>query len=103
MRKLPAAENGFDGGRRGHLESLFTTSRRLAAAYEADTGNTLRYLGAEHIDSELDHSINESVFFGEPLSADKRAQAQSIVDDHFRSFIAFLDYKYEVNKLALAH
>ncbi|AIV84050.1 hypothetical protein [Burkholderia pseudomallei] len=82
---------------------FFTTSRRLAAAYEADTGNTLRYLGAEHIDSELDHSINESVFFGEPLSADKRAQAQSIVDDHFRSFIAFLDYKYEVNKLALAH
>ncbi|MDN7675222.1 hypothetical protein QZM22_22570 [Burkholderia oklahomensis] len=82
---------------------FFTTSRKLAAAYEADTGHTLRYLGAEHIDSELDHAINESIFFDQRLSADKQADALSIVDDHFRSFLAFLDYKYEVNKLALAN
>ncbi|RKP46095.1 hypothetical protein D7S89_18600 [Trinickia fusca] len=80
---------------------FFTTSRRLAAMYEADTGNTLRYLGAEHIDSEVDNSIDSSVFLDQHLSDEKRMEAVSIVDDHFASFREFLDHKYEINKIAL--
>ncbi|AIO67468.1 hypothetical protein [Burkholderia oklahomensis] len=80
---------------------FFTTSRRIAAAYEADTGDRLRYLGAEHIDSEMDHPIDSSVFLEQPLSNEKRAEAISLVDEHFSSFRAFLDYKYEINRLAL--
>lgn len=80
---------------------FFTTSRKLAAMYEADTGNTLRYLGAEHIDDELDHSIDSSVFLKQTLSDETTMQAVEIVDEHFASFREFLDHKYEINKLAL--
>lgn len=80
---------------------FFTTSRKLAALYEADTGNVLRYLGAEHIDDELDHSIDSSVFLERALSDEMRMKAVEIVDDHFASFREFLDHKYEINKIAL--
>ncbi|MGG1947720.1 hypothetical protein AB1286_23475 [Trinickia sp. NRRL B-1857] len=81
---------------------FFTTSRKLAAMYEEDTGAVLRYLGAEHIDDELDHSIDSSVFLKQVLSDEMRMKAVEIVDDHFASFREFLDHKYEINKIALA-
>jgi hypothetical protein len=82
-------------------EIFFSTSRRYAALYEADTGNRLRYLGAEHIDSDLNHPLDSSVFLKQHLSPEKRAAAHSIVDDHFSNFRIFLSAKYEINERAL--
>ncbi|MGC1305463.1 MAG: hypothetical protein WA840_24090 [Caulobacteraceae bacterium] len=80
---------------------FFGISMRLAGLYERHYNKSLYYLGEAHINNEIEHSIDLSLFSSQSISIEKMAVAYDIVDDHFDSFINFLNFKHEINMAVL--
>lgn len=62
------------------------------------TGIELKYLGSEHIDGELEHELNLSIFEQVEVPEDIIEQGIAIAKSHFESFREFLDFKEEVTR-----
>lgn len=76
------------------VKMFFQTTRYVAAIFKEKTGKSLQYFGDDHINSEIDNSVDTKLFESVELDLETYRIAMNIVKEHFEEFKVFLDYKY---------